>query len=451
MLEKIFHLSEYRTSIRTEILAGVTTFMTMAYILFVNPNILSIAGIPHQAVFFATAVGAGLATIAMGLFVNYPIALAPGMGLNAFYTFTVVQQMGISWQTALGAVFLSGIIFILLTVTQVRQLLIEALPDSLKHAITVGIGLFITIIGLKTSGLMTIVVSLSAPVEGPVSFLAPGSSETIIQMGNLHDPNVLLALAGLLLIALLMAFRIQGAILIGIILTTLLGIPLGITQVAPQFVQIPDFSQLAVGQLDILGALKLGIFTVIFTFTFVELFDSLGTIVGTAQRAGIADSSGKFPRLGRALLVDAFSVSGGALLGTSTITAYVESASGIAQGGRTGLTAIVTGLLFLVALFFAPIAGMIPVAATGPALVIVGLLMIQAVARIDFEDFTVAFPAFMTIILMPFTYSIANGISAGLILYPLLKAVTGQARQVHWILWILFVIVATRYVFFIGG
>lgn len=453
MLDKFFALSARNTDVKTEVVAGITTFMTMAYILFVNPSILSSAGMDKNAVLLATAIGAGLVTIMMGVFVNYPIALAPGMGLNAFYAFTVVIGMGIPWQVALGAVFISGLIFILLTVTQVRQLLVEGMPFSLKHAITVGIGLFITIIGLKLSGIMSIRLSLIPPTLEKIVAAhgngTPLSFETIIELGALANKEVLLAVFGLLFIAALMARNVRGSMLIGILTTTILGIAMGVVQIPAGFspVAIPDFSNNAFFELDIMGALNMGLMTIIFTFTFVELFDTMGTLVGTATKAGLVDKDGKFPRIGRAMLVDAFGVSFGSLLGTSTITAYVESAAGVGAGGRTGLTAVVCGLMFLLALFFTPLAALIPNAATAPALIIVGALMMEGVRNIDFSDFTESLPAFLTIVMMPFTYSIANGISAGLVMYPVLKLITGRGREVHWILYILAILVVARFIF----
>ncbi|QDR79702.1 NCS2 family permease [Sporomusa termitida] len=453
MLEKFFKLSSRKTDVRTEVIAGITTFMTMAYILFVNPSILGSAGMDKNAVLLATAIGAGLVSIMMGVFVNYPIALAPGMGLNAFYAFTVVIGMGVPWQVALGAVFISGLIFILLTVTQVRQLLVEGMPTSLKHAITVGIGLFITIIGLKLSGIMTIRLSLIPPtLEKIVAAKGNGtplSFETIIEMGQLAQPEVLLAVFGFLFIGVLMARQVKGSMLIGIFITTVMGIIMGIVKIPAGFspVAIPDFSNNAFLALDIMGALNMGLLAIIFTFTFVELFDTMGTLVGTASKAGLMDKNGKFPGIGKAMLVDATGVSLGAMLGTSTITAYVESAAGVGAGGRTGLTAVVCGVLFLLALFFTPLAGLIPDAATAPALIIVGALMIESIRHIDFGDLTEGLPAFLTIVMMPFTYSIANGISAGLVMYPLLKLVTGRGREVHWIVYVLAVLVVCRFVF----
>lgn len=453
MLEKYFELSARKTDVKTEVMAGITTFMTMAYILFVNPSILGSAGMDKNAVLLATALGAGFVTIMMGVFVNYPIALAPGMGLNAFYAFTVILGMGVPWQVALGAVFISGIIFLILTVTKVRQLLVEGIPTSLKHAITVGIGLFITIIGLKLSGIMSIRLSLIPPtLEKIVAAKGNGTPmhfETILEMGKLADPSVLLAVFGLMLIAVLMARQVRGSMLIGILATTILGIMMGVVKVPAGFspVAIPNFSKNAFLALDIWGALQMGLLTIIFTFTFVELFDTMGTLVGTATRAGLMDKNGKFPGIGKAMLVDATGVSLGAMLGTSSITAYVESAAGIGAGGRTGLTAVVCGLLFILALFFTPLAGLIPDAATAPALIIVGALMMESVRHIEFGDFTESLPAFLTIALMPFTYSIANGISAGLVMYPLLKLISGRGREVHWIIYVLAILVIARFIF----
>ncbi len=453
MLEKLFKLSERNTNVQTEVMAGITTFMTMAYILFVNPSILGSAGMDKNAVLLATAIGSAAVTMMMGLFVNYPIALAPGMGLNAFYAFTVVIGMGIPWQVALGAVFISGIIFLILTLTQVRQLLVEGMPNSLKHAITVGIGLFITIIGLKLSGIMNIRLSLIPPtLEKIVAAKGNGSPlsfETIIEMGKLADKEILLAVFGLIFISILMARKVKGAMLLGIVISTLVGIAMGIVKVPAGFVPvaIPNFSNNAFFALDIPGAIGMGLTTIIFTFTFVELFDTMGTLVGTTSKAGIMKKDGTIPGIGKAMLVDATGVSLGAVLGTSTITAFVESAAGVGAGGRTGLTAVVCGILFLLALFFTPIVGLIPDAATAPALIIVGSLMMESVKHIDFSDFTEAMPAFMTIIMMPFTYSIANGISFGLVLYPLLKLITGRGREVHWIVYILAVLVIVRLVF----
>ncbi|HSC52033.1 MAG TPA: NCS2 family permease [Phnomibacter sp.] len=456
-MKDIFKLSQNNTTVKTEIIAGITTFMTMAYILFLNPNILSATGMDKNAIFFATAISAGFVTIAMGLVANFPIALAPGMGLNALFATVALAGVGMPWQAALGAVFISGLVFLLLTVTKVRQILVVAVPNSIKVAITVGIGLFITIIGLKLSEIMVASANVIPPTleklnttggKGGLMFF-----EWNISLGSLKNPSMGLALIGLALTASLMALRVKGSLLIGIIVTTLIGIPMGVTKIAEGFspFQLPDFSNLAVFELDIKGALKMGIWTVIFTFTFVELFDTFGTLVGTANKAGLIDKDGKSPRIGKAMLVDALGVSFGALMGTSTVTAYVESAAGIGEGGRTGLTAVTTGILFLLALVLAPVATLIPNAATAPALIIVGLLMVSSISEIDFSDFTEGLPAFMCIIMMPFTYSIANGVAAGIIFYTMLKVLTGNFKKVHWMMYILFVLVVIRYVFLSEG
>lgn len=455
MLDKLFQLNERNTTVKTEILAGITTFITMAYILFLAPNILSLAGMDKDAVLIATALGAGLVTIAMGVLVNYPIALAPGVGLLAFYSFTVVLGMGISWQTALGAVFISGLVFLVLTLTSVRQMIVEGIPASMKVAITVGIGLFIAIIGLKLSGLMSISISLSPNSLSQIiqthGNLVPPPSEALLTLGNLHSGETLLALFSLIFTALLMARHIQGSMLIGVLVTTIISYATGLSTLPNGFsiLAVPDFSKAAFFELDIPGAVHMGLVTIIFSFTFVELFDSMGTLIGTATEAKIADpKAGKFPGLGKAMTVDAIGVSAGALLGTSTITAFVESAAGVGAGGRTGLTAVTTGVLFLICLLLAPLVSLVPNAATSPILILVGALMLGAIRNIEFDDWTEAFPAFLVIVLMPFTYSIANGISAGLIAYPLLKIAAGRAKEVNWIMYVLAILVIIRYIFF---
>lgn len=459
-MDRLFKLKEHGTTARTEIIAGLTTFMTMAYILFVNKLFLgqSGAGIPDEGVFFATAVGAGLVTLAMGLFVNIPVALAPGMGLNAYFMTVVLTSNGeITWQTALGAVFLSGIIFIILTVTKIRQLLLTAVPHSLKVAITVGIGLFITIIGFKLSNIMMISVNPGTDTnQTPIL----NSNQFNIVMGDfIHNKDTMLALISLLIIAILMVLRVKGALLIGIVAATLIGIPIGVTNTKglSQASWLPSFDNLAVGKLDIAGAFGVGIIEIILIFTFVELFDTFGTLVGTANRAGLLKDKEKGEKtVGKAMLVDAAGVSTGALLGTSTITAYVESASGVAEGGRTGLTAVTTGVLFILALFIAPLALIVPSAATAPALIVVGVLMMAQVKEIEWDQFRVAFPAFLTIVMMPLTYSIANGISFGIVAYTVLTAIHnafGSAKRepIHWLLWVISILIVLRYIFLGAG
>jgi len=446
-MERFFRLKELGTNIRTELMAGLTTFMTMAYILAVNPAILQGAGLNFYSVFLATALAAGIFTIAMGLFVNFPVALAPGMGLNAYFAATIATSQAtgepISPAVGLTAVFISGIIFIILTLTQIRQMLVTAVPDSLKHAITVGIGLFITIIGLKNSGIMSI------------------TPDGIIGLGSLKDANVWLTIIGIVLIAVMMVLRIPGAILLGIVLTTIVAAITGnIGSIGEDATWVPDFSALNFWHFDFQGAFEVGLVTVILTFTFVELFDTFGTLVGTANRAGVdtSTSEGK-KKIGKAMLVDAISVSGGAMLGTSTVTAYVESSSGIAQGGRSGLTAVTTGVLFLLALFIAPIVALVPGAATSAALVIVGVLMMQSVKNINFTDMVYAIPAFLMIVIMPLTYNIANGISFGIVSYFVLALVAnlsgktaedGGKYKIHWLMWVLAILILARYIF-LGG
>lgn len=454
MLDKLFALSERKTTVRTEIMAGITTFITMAYILFVAPSVLSAAGMDKNAVFIATALGGGLVTIAMGLFVNYPICLAPGVGLLAFYAFTVCIGMQVPWQTALGAVFISGLVFFVLTVTHIRQMIIEGIPNSLKSAITVGIGLFICIIGLKMSGLMAVNLALTpdalSAVNAAGGHYTAGSNDTVFALGSLTNPEHLVTLFGLFLTAILMSRNITGSILIGIFVTTILSYVTGVSHLPENFspFMLPDFSNNAFLQLDIAGAFHMGIVTIIFTFTFVELFDSMGTMVGAASKAGLINpKTGDFPGMGKALLTDACGVSFGSLLGASTITAFVESVAGVGAGGRTGLTAVTCGVLFLISLIFAPLVGLIPATATSQVLILVGALMLEGVKNVDFSDFTEVFPAFLTIVLMPFTYSIANGICGGFVAYALLKLVTGKGREVHMIVYILAVLIIARFVF----
>ncbi|MCI5836307.1 MAG: NCS2 family permease [Veillonellaceae bacterium] len=454
MLEKLFALSERGTDVKTEILAGITTFITMAYILFVAPSVMGAAGMDKNAVLIATCVASGLVTIAMGLFVNYPICLAPGVGLIAFYAFTVVLGMGVPWQVALGAVFISGLVFILLTVTHIRQMILEGIPHCLKAAITVGIGLFITIIGLKMSGLVSVVLTLSpdalAQTVANGGHYVAATNDTLFALGALDNPRHLVTLFGLFFTALLMGRGVNGALLIGILTTTALAYATGVATLPANFSPfvLPDFSNNAFFQLDILGAVHMGLITIIFTFTFVELFDSMGTMIGTASKAGLVDpKTGRFPGMGRALFVDACGVTIGSLLGASTVTAFVESAAGVGAGGRTGLTAVTCGVLFLLSLFLTPLMLLIPDVATSQALILVGALMLEGVRQIDFSDFTEVFPAFVTIVMMPFTYSIANGISAGLVAYPLMKLATGKGREVHPIVYGLAVLIVARYIF----
>jgi AGZA family xanthine/uracil permease-like MFS transporter len=456
-MDRLFRLKENGTTVRTEIIAGLTTFVTMAYILFVNTLFLGQdgAGIPNHGVFFATAIGAGLVTLAMGFFANIPVALAPGMGLNAYFMTVVLSSNGeITWQIALGAVFLSGIIFIILTVTKVRQMLLTAVPHHLKVAITVGIGLFITIIGTKLANIM--MVSVNPGTDVAKTPILNANQFNIVLGDFIHNKDTALALITLLIIAILMVLRVKAALLIGIVIGTLIGIPMGVTSTEGlSSGWLPSFGDLAVGKLDIMGALGVGLVEIILIFTFVELFDTFGTLVGTANRAGLLKDKEKGEKtIGKAMLVDATGVSAGALLGTSTITAYVESASGVAEGGRTGLTAVTTGVMFILALFIAPLALMVPAAATAPALIIVGVLMMAQVKEIEWSNFLEAFPAFLTIVLMPFTNSIANGISFGIVSYTILTAISNlispNRAKIHWLMWVLTILIILRYALLSG-
>ncbi|MCX7572068.1 NCS2 family permease [Tumebacillus sp. DT12] len=462
-MERYFKLGEFGTNPRTEIIAGITTFVTMAYILFLNPVILKGTGMPENAVFIATALGAGIVTLMMGLFVNFPVGLAPGMGLNAYFAVVAASQGGaLTWQQALAAVFVSGLIFILLTVTGFRQLLVRALPDSLKFAITVGIGLFITLIGLKLGQVMGMTF-LSGPSTEAIKGGAPAVNllffEWNIGIANFVDNKVAaLTMIGLLIAGVLTTLRIRGALLIGIVLTTLIGIPMGVTDVSKfgSMSFVPDFSNLTLGQLDF-GQIASGVFwEIVIIFVFVTLFDSFGTLVGTANRAGLLNRPDGEKRLGRAMFVDGSGVSIGALIGVTPMTAYIESAAGIESGGRTGLTAVTTGVLFLLSIFLlAPFVAIIPDAATSPALIIVGVLMMGSVRNIDWDDFGIAMPAFLTIALMPFTYSIANGVSAGIISFVILNGVRNLVDKnakvkVHWLMYVIAVLALARYIFLAG-
>jgi adenine/guanine/hypoxanthine permease len=427
-LERYFEFKRLNANWKTEILAGVTTFITMAYIVFVNPSILKDAGMPVPAVFAATCIAAAFASILMGAFARYPIALAPGMGLNAYFTYTVVKGMGVAWQTALGAVFISGMAFLILTVTGVRQWIIAAIPAELYAAVSAGIGVFIAFVGLRSAGIVK------------------ADPATIVSMGNLRDPNVALAVAGIVIIAALQAWKVRAAILVGILATTGIGAAAGMVHWQPQSFHWSDLSATAL-QLNVRGALGLGLLEIVFVFLFVDLFDNLGTLMGVSQKAGLLEANNRIPRVNRILLTDATATIGGSLLGTTTVVSYIESASGIAAGGRTGVTAIVTGLLFIAALFVAPVIGAVPAAATAPALVVVGGLMISTISQIPWDDVCTALPAFLTLIMIPLTFSIANGLAWGIISYVLIHLARGRARQVSWAAYVLAALLIVRFVY----
>ena len=434
-LNRFFKLDENNTSIRTEMAGGLTTFMTMSYIIFIQPAILSTAGMDKGAVMFATCVSSALATLLMGLLAKYPIALAPAMGHNIFFAVIVCGTMGYSWQVALGAVFISGTIFVILSLLGVWEGLVTAVPDSLKNAIAVGIGLLIAFVGLEYGGLV---------VDTP---------GVLVGLGELTSRPVVLVLFGVILISVLMALRVHGSILIGILATALFGVPLGIVKYHGILASPPNVLP-TLFKLDIVGAFKTGLITVIFIFFFLDLFDTIGTLIGVSSRAGFL-KKGSLPRANKAMLSDAIGTVGGALLGTSTVTSYIESATGIAHGARTGLANIFTSLLFLLALFFSPLAEMIggeyiykeltlrPVIA--PPLIVVGYLMMKCVTFINWEDLTEAIPAFLTIIIMPLTLSITEGVAFGFISYSLLKLLTGRGKEVHWLIYFFSVLFILRY------
>ncbi|EIK53594.1 xanthine/uracil/vitamin C permease [Stutzerimonas stutzeri TS44] len=418
MLEKLFQLKAHGTNVRTEILAGVTTFLTMAYILFVNPSILSETGMDKGAIFVATCLAAAIGSAVMGMIANYPIALAPGMGLNAFFTYTVVLGMGHTWQVALGAVFVSACLFFLLSIFRIREWIINSIPLELRSAIAAGIGLFLALIALQSAGIV---------VDNPA---------TLVGMGDLGKPQALLAILGFFLIIGLEARGVTGAVLISILVVTVISILLGVSEFAG-VVSIPPSLAPTFLQLDILGALDVGLVSVIFAFLFVDLFDNSGTLIAVAKKAGLMRKDGYLPKMGRALIADSTAALGGSLLGTSTTTSYIESAAGVSAGGRTGLTAIVVAVLFLLALFFAPLAGSVPAFATAPALLFVAVLMASGLAEIDWHDLTVAAPVLITALAMPLTYSIATGIAFGFIAWVAAKFLAGRARELSVAMWVL--------------
>jgi AGZA family xanthine/uracil permease-like MFS transporter len=417
-VEKFFKLKDHNTTVKTEVIAGVTTFMTMAYILAVNPGILSAAGMPAASVFTATALASAIATVLMAILANLPIALAPGMGLNAFFAFSVVLGMGYSWQLALTAVFCEGLVFILMSLFNIREAIVASIPANLKKAVSVGIGLFIAFIGLQNAGIVV------------------NNDATLVSLGTVTKGPALLAIIGLLITGFLLARKVKGALLIGIIATALIGIPFGVTKIPQGWSPVSAPAAPLLFQFQFDKIFTLDFFVVFFTFLFVDIFDTIGTLVGVTTQAGLMDKNGKIPRVKQALLADAVGTVAGAALGTSTVTSYIESASGVAEGGRTGLTALTTGGLFLVALFFAPLFLLIPSAATAPALIIVGLFMLTPVKDIDLSDFTESIPAFLTMIMMPLSYSIAEGLVFGILSYVVLKALTGKMKEIPLVTWI---------------
>jgi len=430
-VNKFFQLDELGTDIKTEVIAGITTFMTMAYIIIVNPKILEFAGIPFGPSMVATVISAFFGTLIMGVYAKRPFAIAPYMGENAFIAFTVVKVLGYSWQTALGAIFIGGALFTLLTIFKLRSWLANAIPQSLKYSFAVGIGLFLTFIGLNETGIVTV-----------------GIKDAPVKVGNLTDPHALLAIFGFILICILMIKKVRGALLLGIVATTLLSFPLGISKVPEKLCSMPPSLSPIFMKLDIAGALSWGFFAVILTVLVMDFVDTMGTLLGVSYRAGLLDKNGNLPKIEKPMLADALATMVGALLGTTTCGTYIESAAGIEEGGKSGLTACVTAFLFLSALFFAPFFTAVPSVAYGPALIIVGVFMLEPIARINFKDLTEFIPAFCVIVLMSFTYNLGVGMTAGFLMYPFLKLITGRGREVHFGMWVLGVLSLLFFIFY---
>ncbi|MCG0239288.1 MAG: NCS2 family permease [Firmicutes bacterium] len=424
-MERFFRLKEMGTDLRTEILAGIVTFMTMAYILFVNPLILSEAGVPREGAVLATAIGAGLMTIAMGLVTNYPLALASGMGLNAVVAYGLVMTAGFTWQQAMAVIFVEGLIITLLVLTNVREAVMNAIPINLKRAIGVGIGLFIAFIGLRNAGVVV------------------ASDATLVTLGDLTDPKVLLALFGLVITLLLMVRGVRGALLLGILATTAAALLTGQAQLPDAWISLPTAASFStIGALDLSVVLQVSAWSWVFALLMTDFFDTMGTVVAVGSEAGFLRPDGTIPRLKQVLLIDSLAAMAGGFLGASSITTYIESASGVGEGGRTGLASVVTGLLFLLSIFLAPAVGVVPAQATAPALIIVGFLMMTVVREIDFGDLDEGLPAFVTLLGMPLTYSISTGIGLGFVTYCLLKLFRGKVREVHPLLWVVAVLFA---------
>ena len=444
-LERQFKLKENKTDVKTEVFAGITTFMTMGYILAVNPSILADAGMDWGGVFTASALSAVIATLVMAFYANYPFALAPGMGLNAYFTYGVVIGMGKSWEFALTAVFLEGIIFVVLSFFNVREAIFSSIPNNLKKAVSVGIGLFIALIGLINAG---IIVSGKEMLVDGVKVLNEGG--LIMELGNLKSPGALLSIIGILLTGLLLAKNVKGALFFGILGTTIIGIPMGVT-ILPSLRELLPSLPPSLGpvmlKLEWKNILTFDMLIVVFSFLFVDIFDTIGTLIGVASKSNMLDEDGNLPRVKEALMADAVGTISGALLGTSTVTTFVESSAGAAEGGRTGLTAFTTAIMFFLALFFAPIFRIVPAEATAPALILVGLFMMSAVKDIEFEEFTEAIPAFLTIIMMPFAYSISEGIVFGMVSYVVLKLLAGKREDISPIMYVLAILFILKVIF----
>ena len=430
-LENYFEFSRLGTNWRTEILAGATTFITMAYIVFVNPSILRDAGVPYAAATIATCLSAALGSILMGAYARYPIAMAPGMGLNAYFAFVVVKGMGVPWQTALGAVFVSGVLFLVLTLAGVRQWIVAAIPHELYAAVSAGIGLFIAFIGLRNAGIIV------------------ANQATTVGMGQLATPGPALALFGLILIAALQAWGVRASMLIGIVVTALIAVVTGVAEWRPTAYDLSAIGETAF-ELDVVAALSRGILEIILVLFFVDLFDNVGTLVAVSKKAGLVDENHRIPRIDRILVSDSIGTIAGSMMGTSTVVSYIESAAGVAAGGRSGVTAIVTGLLFAASIFIAPLIGAVPAAATAPALIVVGSLMMSAVREIDWDDAVIAVPAFLTLIAIPLTFSIANGLAFGFTAYVILAAIRRGPRSIAWPMYAMTALFILRFIYMAG-
>lgn len=422
-LNRFFKIEEKGSSIKNEFIGGMTTFMAMAYIIFVVPGMLGDAGMPKEAAITATIVTTACITLGMGLWANFPVAVAPGMGITAFFAYYVCGVMKLPWQVALGAVFISGVLFLILTVTRLRQLIIDSVPMDMKYAIVVGIGMFIAFIGLKNCGIIV------------------ANEATFVGLGNMAHPHALLSVIGIFTICGMMARNMSGAILVGILVVTILGMIIGIVPVPSSPGDIASFNFPSMApifmEMDIMGAVNYGLFSIVFTLTIVDLFDNIGTLIGLSRKANLMDEKGHIPNLDKALITDSIGTMASACVGTTTATSYIESAAGIAAGGRTGLTAVFVAMFFLVSLVFAPLVGIVPAYATAPALIVVGALMMQEVVHIKFSDLTIAVPAFLTIIMMPLTYSIASGFGFGFISYAVMKTLAGRHKEVSLVMWVI--------------
>ena len=428
MLEKLFGFDKNKNNVKTEVLAGITTFMTMAYILAVNPSIMGVTGMDKAALFTATALGAIISTLIMAVLAKLPFALAPGMGINAFFAYTVVLTMGYSWEFALTAVFIEGVIFIILTAFNIREMIINAIPKNIKHAISAGIGLFIAFIGLENTGIIV------------------NNDAVLVGLGDLSSPSVIVALAGIIITSVLLVLNVKGSLLIGILSSTVFALIFGITKFPENgIISLPPSIEPIFFKFDFSKLFTFDMLIVLFTFLFVDMFDTVGTLVGVSDKAGMLSKDGKIPRVKQALFADAVGTTIGAILGTSTVTTFVESAAGVSEGGRTGLTAFSTAMMFLIALFFAPIFIMIPSAATAPALFIVGLFMMSPILKIDFDDYSEAIPAFFTIIMMPLTYSISTGIVFGVVAYVFIKLFSGKFKDISLVMFILAILFILKF------